>query len=394
MPLLEDGTTYVKTQVDDPKRAVEIEVGDSKQADFLPQFKTLHWGNEANFSVRLVDDAVALAADVAATADAVEWRKGDRTARFYEVDGFEDGGFEFEVELASPPASNVLRFTIQTKELVFYYQGELDPNDPEDAVSERPENVVGSYAVYHASRAGNFDDKHYRAGKAFHIYRPHAVDAKGRQTWCELFIDADAGVMTITVPQKFLDTAVYPVIVDPTFGYTTAGGTATSVSSSSVAVGSLYGTYAAVTGDNITQFSIYGDTNSAGDNGCYMAAYTIDATPLPVSRLALGVFVAVVSTTAVWNDSAIISQAMSNGITYDVAFGENLWAFAWRVYRDGGAGTNRSANANFTLDATWSSTLTSSVIYSMYATYAGVAGAPPGLPIPTNVMRFVEVRPH
>ena len=31
------------------------------------------------------------------------------------------------------------------------------------------------------------------------------------------------GRMTVTVPQNFLDKAVYPVIIDPTFGYATIG---------------------------------------------------------------------------------------------------------------------------------------------------------------------------
>jgi hypothetical protein len=63
--------------------------------------------------------------------------------------------------------------------------------------------------------------QNYKTGKLCHIYRPWAEDAKGQRVWCDLTIDAD--VMTITVPQDFLDSAAYPVLVDPTFGYTTHG---------------------------------------------------------------------------------------------------------------------------------------------------------------------------
>ena len=42
----------------DPRRTISVEVGDSKDASrFQPQFKTLHWNNEANFSMRLLGGA-------------------------------------------------------------------------------------------------------------------------------------------------------------------------------------------------------------------------------------------------------------------------------------------------------------------------------------------------
>ncbi|MHA2086073.1 MAG: hypothetical protein ACXABD_20200, partial [Candidatus Thorarchaeota archaeon] len=57
----------------------------------------------------------------------------------------------------------------------------------------------------------------------FHIYRPHVVDSAGKETWADLHVDVDAGILEITVPQQFLNRAVYPVLVDPTLGYTTIG---------------------------------------------------------------------------------------------------------------------------------------------------------------------------
>jgi len=95
-----------------------------------------------------------------------------------------------------------------------------------DLVAEkafRPDNVVGSYAVYHATKKNN----EYMTGKAFHIYRPIAEDAVGNKAWCAIHIDGhlDPKNLTITVPQQFLDEAVYPVVIDPDFGYLIAGGT-------------------------------------------------------------------------------------------------------------------------------------------------------------------------
>jgi hypothetical protein len=69
----------------------------------------------------------------------------------------------------------------------------------------------------------------YRTGKAFHIYRPWAEDATGKRVWCRLRIKPKSNEMTVTIPQKFLDNAVYPVLVDPTLGYNTNGASSTAL---------------------------------------------------------------------------------------------------------------------------------------------------------------------
>lgn len=216
--------TLSKSLVADARRKVDIEVGDAKQPDlFYPQFKTKHWDNECNFSVRLIDNDYR-AATVKTANNKTEWERNGVKARFYEKNTLdEDGGFEFEVELAAKPAVNVLTFSIETKWLDFFYQPELT-EEQKKAGAIRPENVVGSYAVYHKFRKNDIvGGKNYKTGKAFHIYRPFAEDANGARVWCELNIDELASQLTITIPQDFLDSALYPILVDPTFGYTSQG---------------------------------------------------------------------------------------------------------------------------------------------------------------------------
>jgi len=87
----------------------------------------------------------------------------------------------------------------------------------------RPENVVGSYAIYHAYKMNN----EYKTGKAFHIYRPKIIDAEGNEAWCNLNITNR--LLKIEISKDFLDNAVYPVTIDPTFGYETAGATSQEV---------------------------------------------------------------------------------------------------------------------------------------------------------------------
>jgi hypothetical protein len=158
--------------------------------------------------------------------------------------GFE--GVEIDIVLEERPDNNVFSFEIDTKGLEFLYQPPLYQEQNvlnEEGVDKvtatraydksggviirRPEPVVGSYAVYHNSkgrihRSSERADK-YKVGKAFHIYRPKVTDARGDSVYADLEIKG--GEMRVKVPETFLNTAVYPVVVDPTTGYETKGGT-------------------------------------------------------------------------------------------------------------------------------------------------------------------------
>lgn len=147
----------------------------------------------------------------------------------------ENGGVEFDLILREKLDSNVFSFPIETKGLKFYYQPPLHPEHPTWADTNRDgkadtfttENVVGSYAVYHETQDKLWKTKEeaekYKTGKAFHIYRPKVYDAKENEIWGELNIDETEGVLTITVDQDWLNSAAYPVRIDPNFGYETAG---------------------------------------------------------------------------------------------------------------------------------------------------------------------------
>jgi len=120
-------------------------------------------------------------------------------------------GFEWEIVLAERPATNVFSFATVSRGLTFYYQPALTPAQ-EDSGLCRPDSVVGSYAAY-------IDRRHneYQTGKAFHVYRPRALTADGREVWCDLYMDSSQ--ITVIVPQWLLDDpAVYPLIIDPYFG--------------------------------------------------------------------------------------------------------------------------------------------------------------------------------
>lgn len=129
----------------------------------------------------------------------------------------EDAFDEYEIVISALPKSNVFTVPFTSKGLTFCFQPPLtqvlDPKQY-DVLTEseawkdgkrvvyRPPNVVGSYAVFQ-------NDPKLGTGKLLHLYRPYATDAKGAGTWVQLSIIE--GAIVYIVPQKFLDTAVYPV---------------------------------------------------------------------------------------------------------------------------------------------------------------------------------------
>lgn len=187
--------------------------------------------------------------------------------------------FQFNITLSRLVAISSISIAIETANLVFYYQPPLNQeligkeyegwkinethafDDKGFLRNYRPLNVVGSYAVYSTTKWGN----QYKTGKLFHIYRPLLIDAKGKTSWATLNITKTA--LTITLPQTFLDSATYPVTVDPTFGRTTQGG-------SSVRFDAWWlDQYTVASSGTITSFGVFISTED-GSSTIHIGAYT------------------------------------------------------------------------------------------------------------------------
>jgi hypothetical protein len=229
----------------------------------------------------------------------VSWCGDKLECHFYETQA-EEGGFEVDVRLLEKPASNVMSFSLQTKGLEFFYQPPLTKRDIADGCV-RPERVVGSYAVYHSARPMNLvGGKSYKAGKAFHIYRPRIKDSAGLEVWGELQIDADAGILSVTIPQDFLDNAVYPVVqaAGLDFGYTSVGASETTYSFAKICIKAASNPASNGTLDSI---SSYCQKFSAGTVHVTTALYDHDAVNNePQARLAYKETGTVVPDTFAW----------------------------------------------------------------------------------------------
>lgn len=361
-------------------------VGDPTGADFVPNMSISRLNGSAAFSLRPdISNVPSGARSYAFSGNKITFDTPDVQYVMYDTTtpvtppgGAKknaplsyESGYEYEFVLKTKPASNVITSPIQTQGLDFYYQPPLnvEMKSPSCTATDcgtmhRPENVVGSYAVYYSgNKKGDYSalgGENYGTGKAFQIYRPKAIDAAGNWTWCGLHVDPASGQMTITVPQKFLDSASYPVTVDPTFGYTTVGASYDAGSPNTI-LGSVYagsaGTLTSVTAqvypDNgyPFQFAVYNSSlalvgNSAASSGTDSTQnwYTL-------------------------NVSGTISNA-----NYWLLF--NTADTILYFYYDTGA-TNQGMSLAQTY-GTWPASLSSPTyntrMYSIYATYTAAAG--------------------
>ncbi len=200
----------------------KIEIKPSEDSRIKSSFALYKWNKTAGFEIILPRQTSMNEIADEGGISALRLSEGDIENKFYLRSSSD---FEWEIVLNDKPENNILKYAIESANLKFYYQ---DPDtfaahiDDWDFDSDIP----GSYAVYHNSGRNN----QHKTGKAFHIYRPKAWNSDGDTVWCDLNIDTVMSTLSISIPQAFLDSAGYPVVVDPTFGCTAKGGSGISMS--------------------------------------------------------------------------------------------------------------------------------------------------------------------
>ena len=184
-----------------------------------PEITLEKWNGEVSLKIAY-NDITAPATKISKLgaiggAETIEYKNTKQELHAYPLpagEGMEDGGFEIEVVLNEKPTTNVFEFQLSGwEDLDFWYQ----PKMSQERINRgafQPENVVGSYAVYHKTKANHrVGDVNFATGKFFHWYRPRVVDANGYWVWIELSYDEKFGIMSNIIPQSFLDTATYPI---------------------------------------------------------------------------------------------------------------------------------------------------------------------------------------
>jgi hypothetical protein len=374
-----------------------------------PKVILSRWNGEAQMGIEYKN----VKETASKNSNEVKYGTGKEVIHTYKKD---DGSFEIEIELKSKPSANRFDFEITGAEnLDFFYQPPLteeykdgwsDEFQSEILVTpttvstitrdergiiyghtaiERPENIVGSYAVYHKTKANHkVGDVNYATGKAYHILRPVITDFSGAKTYGDL--SYANGTLTVTIPQKFLDDAQYPLALDPTFGYATSGGTYIIFNNTSPKIANIVSPLTAVSGDTITRYLIYFNKVSGSfPDDVAMTAYTVTG-GIPSALVASGTSV-IIGTTG-WASSSIVNQVLSAGTVYCVALSmATLSGDTGNFAYDSGSAPGRFNSDSTTFTDPFNATGTDSGRhYSWYATYTAGGGAG-GSFTPTTVIQ-------
>jgi hypothetical protein len=353
----------------------EIIVGDeSNPNNFKPKLRLTRWNKEASLTIRydkvFADDPV-FEEDADYEKDKVSVK--NIVNEFYVCPVSEDV-LKFGLILRVKPATNSFTFKLEGwQDFDFFYQLPLANTnkdgstweETEGGISTRPADINGSYAIYHKTKKNHIiGQTNYKTGKFGHIFRPKFIDAEDNWIWGS--INIENGNYTVTIPQDFLDNAVYPVKANDTFGDTGIGASTVNWAQNNQARANVLAAtlHTAVTGDTITSFSHYGSKSGAGT--LTMAAYSVTS-DLPNVRLGTPVSITLPDTTPDWANSGAVSQAMTNGVVYCLAVGGFSSATMTSYYDT--ITNGRSGDTSTTLPATWTHAQYGAAQFSMYATY-------------------------
>jgi len=367
------------------KNGVETMVGDPNAAEFTPELKLSRWEGEVSLKIKPDVSGVATKdKNLNFEGEKIKFSTPHAQYNFYDQPaGADGGGYEFDVVFNQKPTSNIVQIPIETQNLDFFYQPPLNqekqrPNvvscsetqcfDKDgQVVVERPENVVGSYAVYYANNIrGDYTalgGKNYMSGKAFHIYRPKVIDASNSWVWGDLHVDVVSGIMTVTIPQSFLDSAVYPVTVDPYFGNYSPCSSEAFYSYANI----FEGGQAAPTSDGIVSSISFYSYNS----GTSMKGLLVLSADHTIVGGAVGAAIAMPATLGWATSTFATGPSVTNGTNYLVGgvFNSDL-----HIAYDGSGGTEYSATCSYANPTTLTGGSGTSYRICAYAVYAPAAG--------------------
>ena len=381
----------------EPKDEIKVTIGDNTPViedgffganeikEFKPDIELKRW-NEVSFKLKtgkLLSGTKNKTMSL--EGDRIKYKTDKMDFEMYSPD---DENYKYVWYLNEKPEKNVVEFEIESSGLDFFYQPpltqeykngysekfqkeitvtetqvkDLDGN----VLMERPENVVGSYTVYHSTKGGmnDINGKEYKTGKAFHIYRPHLFDANGLEAWGNLHIEN--GIYSVEIPQDFLDKAVYPIKSNDSFGYTTLG--ATIVAFSANQADSMQ--YSAPADGVVTSIS-WGCSSPTS----FFKALLFTHSDLNIVANGVGDATALPATKNWGTSTFSISPTIISGTSYLLGTISN--ASVAEYYDAAGGGTNLNhfdSSNSYTTPQNMGTASTFDDLYSFYATYTPTGG--------------------
>lgn len=124
------------------------------------------------------------------------------------------GNLSFDLSLSGLTLYKQLPLTIDSSVNMSEYTSvsETEAINNSQVLIYRPVNVVDGFACYNSTGA-----------KVMEIYRSQLTDSNGSSVWLDM--DYINGQLIVYLPLDWLSGAVYPVTLDPEFGYTSVGST-------------------------------------------------------------------------------------------------------------------------------------------------------------------------
>lgn len=367
-----DSTTYTPTnKLGDIKP--DIYIGGSKdEIIFKPIVEMFFHNNEYSIVIENKNKIIINESAILIN-DKISQTVNGETDEFY-VD--ENDHLKWDTIFSKIPAVFEIDYNLQySSGIEFLYQDTLENEykiNPEGFITLedylkhqiRPDEIVGSYAVYCNKLNGK-----YKTGKLCHIYRPHVIDADGKIEWCELKIDSNN--LKIILPSAFMQTAKYPVRLDPTIGYTSIGGTAADQSGSTIQLAQMYSSTMSEDG-TASKVYVYAKTNSAGSITIHLG-YMGDNGANASGVIDGNIDCTITGTTPAWY-SVNTAGALTNGNKYHATRCNYLAGIS--TYRDAGAANDSNYNSTMANDTMIDGPLTvgSSSRYSQYLEYTVAGG--------------------
>lgn len=155
---------------------------------------------------------------------------------------------------------------------------------------------------------------------------------------------------------------------DAFFGDSTQNGTTTPIDGTeawALAADIVDHLYTASTGDQVTAFALYASSDGGDNDTVSLAVYVVSG-GVPTTRVGSAVKIATpFAGGGARYDSTGLSIALSAGVTYCIAIGDEVGAVS--VWFDDAGEDSRSNHSGGSLDASWSHQSWSSRTYSFWA---------------------------
>lgn len=351
------------------------------------QFDLVGWGAEYTISVTPqipsnklggTDGDFQVKAERPLLSKRIEYTAGPVTT-FVEPKQGTDNRFDVDFTLNADPGTNIFTYKIAgAEEFDFLYQSQSYCDNPE---IECPDDVIGSYAIYHKEKGDNCPNcgtSNYGAGKIAHIYRPKAIDDAGNETWAVL--NYAGGLLTVEVPQAFLDSATYPVTVDPTLGFTTIGGSNSNLCTSAPVYSRQGDPSTTSGGGTLTSISVALSLNLGGPETLDVRVFVNQE--FSVSATSHGQIATAettdlsVTTTTTWYTINLASEVINANTSYIMNItcdGSDLTSGNVRLHRDSGSQGYFETFASYgaAAESPWTDNSDLFGPKSIYATYVG-----------------------